>query len=67
MGCIELCAVAHAAQRETPTQIPIGFCANLSVSASVSVSPHMVDTSCFCIRSNLKNVIFVTFINWSTC
>ena len=38
MGCIELCGGVHTAQRQTPTQIPIGFCVNLSVSVSVSVS-----------------------------
>ena len=25
MACIELCEIVHTAQRETPTQIPIGL------------------------------------------
>ena len=38
-GCIELCGYVHIEHRQTPTQISIGFCANLSVSVSVSVYP----------------------------
>ena len=42
MGCIELCEGMDTARRQTPIQIPIGFCANLSASVTVlvaSVSP----------------------------
>ena len=42
MGCTELCGDIHTAQRQTSTEIPIGFCANLSVSVSVSVSASML-------------------------
>ena len=38
MGCVELCLGIHTAQRQTPTQIPVVFCANLEVFVSVSVS-----------------------------
>ena len=45
MGCIELCGGVHTVQRQTPRQIPIGFCANLSVSVSVLVSVYPVSGS----------------------
>ena len=38
MGWKELCGGVHTAQRQIPTQITIGFCANLSVSVFVLVS-----------------------------
>ena len=38
MGCIKLCGGVHTTQGLTPIKIPIGFCANLLVSVSVSVS-----------------------------
>ena len=38
MGGTDMCRGVHTAQRQTSTQIPIGFCVNLSVSLSVSVS-----------------------------
>ena len=38
MGCIELCEGMHTARRQTPIQIPIGFCANLSASVTVMVT-----------------------------
>ena len=39
MGCMELCGGVHTAQRQISTQIPIGFCVNLSASVClVSVS-----------------------------
>ena len=44
MGCKELVLSVHTAQRHTLTQIPIGFCANLSVSVSVSVSDSVSDS-----------------------
>ena len=34
---VELCGGIHTALRQIPTQIPIGFCVNLSVSVSVSM------------------------------
>ena len=37
MGCIELCGDVHTAQRQTLTEIPIGFFGNFSVSMSVSI------------------------------
>ena len=37
MDCIELYGV-HIAERQIPTQIPIGFCVNLSVAALYLVS-----------------------------
>ena len=38
VDCVEWCGGVHTAQRKTPTQIRIGFCANLSVPVSVSMS-----------------------------
>ena len=38
MGCEELCARVHTAQRKTSAQILIGFSANLSVSVQISVN-----------------------------
>ena len=38
MGCIELSGGFHTAQRQTSTQIPIGFCVNLLVPVSVLIS-----------------------------
>ena len=45
MGCLELCGGIHTAQRQTPTQIPVGFCANLVVSVSVSVSVSVLGST----------------------
>ena len=44
MGCVELCGVVHTVQRQTSLQIPIGLCANLLMSVSVSV-PVFVSVS----------------------
>ena len=41
MGYIELYIGVHTAQRQTPIQMPIGFCTSLSVCVSVSVSVSM--------------------------
>ena len=38
MSCAELFEGVHTAQRQTPKQIPVGFCSNLLASMSVSVS-----------------------------
>ena len=35
--CVELYGCARSTQMQTPTQIPIGFCANLLVTESVLV------------------------------
>ena len=38
MGCIELDGGIHTGQSQTSTEIPIGFCIDLLVFVSVSVS-----------------------------
>ena len=42
MASTELCRGVCTAQRQTPTQIPIGFCPNLMVSVSVSGSASVL-------------------------
>ena len=62
MGCTELCRDVDTAQRQTLTQIPIEFCANLSVSISVSVS---VSVSVSGIENTITEkmpIIFTAFV-----
>ena len=39
MGCIELCEDIHTAHRQKPTEIQIGFCANLCRSVNATLGP----------------------------
>ena len=41
MDCVELCGGVHTTQRQTLVEIPIGFCAILSVLVSVSGSGNV--------------------------